>query len=101
VHPIGRVVLKTMDADANTLKTIAAALAGRASHVAVLATPGPPALVVVARSADVTLSAPDVIKALTARFGGRGGGKPDLAQAGGLNATAEDLFAEVRRLLYG
>jgi alanyl-tRNA synthetase len=98
-HPIGRVVLKAVDADATTLKTIAASVAGRAGHVAVLATPGPPTLVVVARSPDVTLMAPDVIKALTARFGGRGGGKPDLAQAGGLIARAEDLFAEVRRLL--
>lgn len=99
LHPIGRLVLKAVDADANTLKTIASALASRAGHIAVLATPAQPALVVVARSQDIALSAQEVIRSLTARFGGRGGGKPDLAQAGGLNATADDLFTEVRRLL--
>ena len=37
-------------------------------------------------------AANQLIAALTARFGGRGGGKPDLAQAGGLDGTAEAIF---------
>ena len=43
-----------------------------------------PALVVIARAADVAVDAAAVLKALVARFGGKGGGKPDLAQGGGL-----------------
>jgi alanyl-tRNA synthetase len=34
-----------------------------------------------------------------AKFGGRGGGKPDLAQGGGLEAPAEAILAEVRAML--
>ena len=34
-----------------------------------------------------------MLATLTARFGGRGGGKPELAQAGGLDAAAEDILA--------
>jgi hypothetical protein len=36
---------------------------------------------------------------LVARFGGKGGGKPDLAQGGGLVADAEVLVAEAKQLL--
>ena len=45
-----------------------------------------PALVVVARGASANVDAGAVLKQLTAKFGGKGGGKPDLAQGGGLNA---------------
>jgi alanyl-tRNA synthetase len=34
---------------------------------------------------------------LASLFGGRGGGKPDLAQAGGLQASAQDVLAEAVR----
>jgi alanyl-tRNA synthetase len=40
-----------------------------------------------------------VIAALTARFGGRGGGRPDLAQAGGLDAPAEAILESARPLI--
>jgi hypothetical protein len=36
---------------------------------------------------------------LIARFGGRGGGKADLAQGGGFDTTPETLLEEARRLL--
>ena len=49
----------------------------------VLLSESKPALVVVTRSADVPVSARAVFCALTARFGGRGAGKPDLAQGAG------------------
>jgi alanyl-tRNA synthetase len=39
------------------------------------------------------------LKALTDRFGGKGGGRSDLAQGGGLQGTAEDLIAYARSLL--
>ncbi|MFP5379893.1 MAG: DHHA1 domain-containing protein, partial [Vicinamibacteria bacterium] len=60
-----------------------------------------PAVAVVARSADVDVDAGAVLKSLVASFGGRGGGKPDLAQGGGLDAPADELIAAARDLLHG
>ena len=45
------------------------------------------------------MSAQQIIATLTGKFGGRGGGKPELAQAGGLDASAEDILAAARALL--
>ena len=44
-------------------------------------------LVVAIGSKVQGVSAGDVIKASADKFGGRGGGKPDFAQAGGTNAS--------------
>jgi alanyl-tRNA synthetase len=40
-----------------------------------------------------------VLKALTAEFGGKGGGKPDLAQGGGLAGDPAAILAAARRAL--
>jgi hypothetical protein len=42
-----------------------------------------------------------VVKALIGRFGGRGGGKPESAQAGGLEADPEDVRVAAYDLLSG
>ena len=39
-----------------------------------------------------------LLKQLAAKFGGKGGGKPDLAQGGGLMASAAELTESIRRL---
>ena len=49
------------------------------------------AVVVVARSSDVTVSSHQVLAKLIAQFGGRGGGKGELAQGGGLDAQPGKL----------
>jgi hypothetical protein len=36
---------------------------------------------------------------LTVKFGGKGGGTPELAQAGGLVASPQDVIAAARDLL--
>ena len=41
----------------------------------------------------------DLVKALTAKFGGKGGGTPELAQAGGLVAAPRDVIAAAHELL--
>jgi alanyl-tRNA synthetase len=98
-HSLGRVVLRIVDADAGGLKSLATAITSSPGFVAVFISRSSPSLVVAARSADVAISCHDVVAALTKQFGGRGGGKPDLAQGGGLNGPAEDILAEARRLL--
>jgi alanyl-tRNA synthetase len=86
------------DWDAQGLKAIAtAATAGESAAVA-LTSASTPSLVVVARSRNVPLDSNAVLKELMQQFGGRGGGKPDMAQGGGLNATAPQI-AEAARLI--
>lgn len=97
---IGRArwIFHAMDGDAAVLKTLAQALATRSGLAIVLVSPAPPALIVVARSADVAVSSDVVVKALVEAFGGRGGGRPELAQAGKLDATGEAILAAARSL---
>jgi alanyl-tRNA synthetase len=67
----------------------------------VLFTTASPAQVVVARGANATIDANAILKELAAKFGGKGGGKPDLAQGGGLNPASNDLIAATRAILTG
>ncbi len=86
--------------DAQGLKAIAvAAAAERPNAVVALFTMTTPALVVIARGADATPDAGAVLKALVAKFGGKGGGKPDLAQGGGLTGSSAQLMESARALL--
>lgn len=94
-----RLVLRAVDADANGLKTLAMAVTTRPGFAVVLVSTSAPPLVVAARSADVPASAQQVIAGLVATFGGRGGGKPEVAQAGGLTGPPDAILAEARRLL--
>ena len=93
------VVMRAIDADANGLKALATAIAASPGYVVVLVSTTRPALVVAARSSDAAVSAQQVIATLTGRFGGRGGGRPELAQAGGLDASAEDILTAARASL--
>jgi alanyl-tRNA synthetase len=99
LHPRARLVLQAVDADAPVLKSLASAIVSNAGFVAILVSRTPPSLVVAARSPDVQISSHEIVVGLTKQFGGRGGGKPDLAQGGGLNGTAEAILAEARRLI--
>jgi alanyl-tRNA synthetase len=91
-----RLVLRAIDADANGLKALASAIITAPGYLVVLASTSRPALVVVARSSDVSASAQKLVASLTAAFGGRGGGKPELAQCGGLDASTETILAAAR-----
>ena len=95
----GRLVARAIDADANGLKTLASAIIGTPGYAVVLVSTSTPALVVVARSPEVAIKANDVVAVLTRRFGGRGGGKPELAQGGGLNGSAEEIIDAARAAL--
>jgi alanyl-tRNA synthetase len=85
--------------DANTLKQIATAIVSRPGHVVVVLSSPPPSFVVVARSADVPIDAGAVLKRMVERFGGKGGGRPDLSQGGALAGSIDEMLAEARALV--
>jgi len=92
-------VARAIDSDANTLKAMAASIASRPGFVVTLLSTSTPTLAVIARADGVGISAQQLIAALIAQFGGRGGGRPELAQAGGLVGSADDIVSAVRTLL--
>ena len=88
--------------DAVGLKSLAAAAAAQEPRAAVaLFSTASPALVVVARGKEAAVDASGVLRSLVAKFGGKGGGKPDLAQGGGLTGAAQELTDVARSLLRG
>jgi alanyl-tRNA synthetase len=95
----GRFVFKAVDADANVLKALATAIVSAAGLGAVLVSTSRPALVVIGRAPDVATASNEILARLISTFGGRGGGKADLAQAGGLDAAAEAILEEARKIL--
>jgi len=85
--------------DQQGLKALASAAAGQPGVVVALISAGDPALVVIARASDVRLDAAAVLKALVQRFGGKGGGKPELAQGGGLMGARADMTAALNQII--
>ena len=77
--------------DPQALKGLAAALGARPRLVAVLVG-SEPGTVIVACGAETDVDAAAVVRDLTNRFGGRGGGRRELAQAGGLRASAAEIL---------
>ena len=101
-HVIGatRVVAASLDGwDLQGLKWIASALTAHAGIAVLLVSSAPPLSVVVGRSADVKVDAGKILRELAATFGGRGGGKPELAQGGGFAADPATLITAGRELM--
>jgi alanyl-tRNA synthetase len=85
--------------DSAGIKAIASAMTAQAGiAVALLGTSAPMGLVV-ARSSDVALDANAVLQQLLKRFGGRGGGKAELAQGAGLAGDPQEIAAAARDLI--
>jgi alanyl-tRNA synthetase len=96
----GTTVIEALEGhDATSLKALAAALITRPQHVAVLFSHTRPALVVAAASEDTGVDARAVLRGLVDEFGGKGGGRRELAQGGGLDAPVEELLAAAARLV--
>jgi alanyl-tRNA synthetase len=85
--------------DAAGLKLIASAVTAAGAAAVALISAQVPAFAVIARSSGVSVDAGAVLKHLIERFGGRGGGKPDLAQGGGLNGNPTEIAQTARTLL--
>jgi alanyl-tRNA synthetase len=90
------VVAAVEGSDQAGLKALAATITARGGHVAVLFSTSGPSAAVVARAADLTLDCAALLKKLIERFGGKGGGRPDLAQGGGLQGTPDEIVAFAR-----
>jgi alanyl-tRNA synthetase len=88
-----RVLLRIIDGDANRLKMLATAIVSRPGLLVLLVSRSTPSLAVGARSADVAISCHELVARLAKEFGGRGGGKPELAQCGGLQAAPGAIIA--------
>jgi alanyl-tRNA synthetase len=95
-----RVIVEVLDGwDQQGLKAMASAAAAQPGVVAALLSSAEPALVVIARAPDVALDAAAVLKALQQTFGGKGGGKPELAQGGGLSGPPDLARAALARII--
>jgi alanyl-tRNA synthetase len=98
-EPIGpaRCVIAAVDGyDAGSLKTLAISICREPHRVAAVITSAQPSAIVVTRSQDVALDASAILKAMTSRFGGKGGGKPEMAQGGGLAGLPQDIVNALR-----
>jgi alanyl-tRNA synthetase len=96
-----RTVLVSLDGyDANGLKTLATAAVRAGAGAAVVLSAARPLLVVAARGSEGgSVDCGAFVRALVARFGGKGGGRPDLAQGGGLDAAPDAVLDAARALL--
>ena len=71
----------------------------RPGTVALLADEGDQLRVVFARSTDSSVDVAALLKKTLERFGGRGGGRPNLAQGGGLTGAADEILKFAREHL--
>lgn len=80
VGPFRRVIVSQPGWDPGALKVLASAIAAHPGVVSVVTGSGTPAPLVVACAADVAFDAGACVKQITSALGGRGGGRPELAQ---------------------
>ena len=89
-----RMVIRALDGwDQNGLKGIAMAICERPGFTAVLIGLPSPAAVVVASGPGSGRDAAVLLRKLIEKFGGKGGGRADLAQGGGLHGDADEIVA--------
>ncbi|HXG57281.1 MAG TPA: alanyl-tRNA editing protein [Vicinamibacterales bacterium] len=95
-----RLVIRVLDGwDQPGLKSIASAICTREGFTAVLIGAPAPSAVVIARAPGATADASALMRQLTERFGGKGGGRRELAQGGGLQGDPSLIAAFARSLL--
>jgi len=85
--------------DAAGLKLIASRIVARPGHVAILVGDPAPAPIVVARSGGLAHDSGSLLRQLVERHGGKGGGRPEFAQGGGVTSPAADVVQSARELL--
>jgi alanyl-tRNA synthetase len=94
------VAVAVMDGwDPNGLKLIASPIAARGGMVVALVGAPSPASLLIAASPDVDVDCAAVLKQVVAKFGGKGGGRSDIAQGGGAEGDPQAIAAYCRQLL--
>jgi len=58
-----------------------------------------PAPIVIARAQDARLDSGAVLRKLVEQYGGKGGGRPELAQGGGITAPPQDVLQSARTVI--
>jgi alanyl-tRNA synthetase len=97
-----RVVVDAVDGDAETLKRIARAAVDSPTGAAVVWSIATPSAIVAARGEAVNwLDCGALVKHVCQQLGGRGGGRPDFAQGGGITAAGEAIASVVEEVLAG
>ena len=97
IDAAGVLVAHLPDADAQGVRVAASQIVATLGRVVVLIGGLAPHALVVARSADRTdVDAGAIVRQICAAHGGKGGGRPDLAQAGGVHVTVDALKPFVR-----
>ena len=99
INGITSVIEIVQNGDHLWMKDVAVAVVKKNGFAVVLLSETVPNSVVIARSSDVAIDASRVLRDLISRFGGRGGGKPKLAQGGGLTGTMTEVLKTARELL--
>lgn len=95
-----RLVVRAVEAaDPGVLKAMASAICAQPGFRVALFSSSSPRLALVARSKDVKADASAALRSLFARFGGKGGGRSDLAQGGGLEGGEDEVLAGAREAL--
>ena len=92
----GLIAQTWLNRDAVYLKRMASLLVAQPKTVALLGATGQSLALVFARSKDLPVDLAALLKTAAARLGGRGGGSPDFAQAGGPAVGEEQLVATIR-----
>jgi alanyl-tRNA synthetase len=91
----GLITQTWLNRDAAYLKRMATLLTAQPKTVVLLGATGQSSSLVFARSKDVSIDLAALLKAAAARLGGKGGGSPDFAQAGGPAVSEEQLAATI------
>jgi alanyl-tRNA synthetase len=94
----GRVIAALDAWDQNGLKAIASAIAARPGGVAALVGSASPRPIVLARNPAASVDCAAVLRQVIDVFGGRGGGRPELAQ-GALEGDPQAIVTYLRELL--
>jgi alanyl-tRNA synthetase len=84
-----------LNRDTAYLKRVASLLVAQPHTVALLGSAGAALSLVFARSKELSIDLAMLLKAAAAQLGGKGGGSPDFAQAGGPAVTEEQLKATI------
>jgi alanyl-tRNA synthetase len=98
-HGAYRLVARAFARSADEVRSLAQALVAESGVVALLGAAGEKAQLIFARSADVSLDVLPLLKKALEQLGGRGGGRPNMAQGGGASADLDQVQAAINAAL--